>query len=63
MIVEPVSVMRPGDVWIIVFGVTRPDSSAQAATNGFIVDPGSKVSVKARLRSWAPVRFFRSAGA
>ena len=61
--VEPVSVMRPGAVWITVSGVTRPLSIAQAATNGFIVEPGSKVSVSARLRSCAPVRLRRSPGA
>ena len=60
--VEPVSVILPGAVWITVVGVTRPVSSAQAATNGFIVEPGSKVSVSARLRSCAPVRFLRSDG-
>jgi hypothetical protein len=43
-------------------GVHRPLSSAQAATKGFIVEPGSKVSVRARLRSCAPVRFLRSPG-
>jgi hypothetical protein len=45
-----------------VFGVTRPVSIAQPAMNGFIVEPGSKVSVIARLRNCAPVRLRRSAG-
>ena len=45
-----------------MFGVTRPDSIAHAAMNGFIVEPGSKVSVSARLRSCAPLKLRRSAG-
>ena len=55
-------VMLPGAVWIIVSGVTRPVSSASATTNGFIVEPGSKVSVSARLRSCAPDRLLRLPG-
>ena len=62
VIVEPVSVILPGAVWMTVVGVTRPVSSAQAAMNGFIVEPGSKVSVRARFRTCAPVRFLRSLG-
>ena len=49
--VEPVTCIFPGAVWMTVSGVTRPLSSAHAATKGFIVEPGSKVSVRARLRS------------
>ena len=56
-------VRRPGAVWIAVSGRTRPFSSASATMNGFIVEPGSKVSVSARLRSCAPVRFWRLPGA
>ena len=37
-----------------VCGVTRPVSSASATMNGFIVEPGSNVSVSARLRSCSP---------
>ena len=48
-------VSRPGAVWIGVSKRNLPFSSASAAVNGFIVEPGSKVSVKARLRSCAPV--------
>ena len=47
---------------LIPVTLTRPVSSAHAATNGFIVEPGSKVSVSARFRSCAPVRFLRSEG-
>ena len=53
---------RPGAVWIGVSGVTRPFSNASATTSGFIVEPGSKESVKARLRSCAPLRFCRLPG-
>ena len=62
VIVEPVIVMRAGRGLDHGAGVTRPLSSAQAAMNGFIVEPGSKVSVSARLRSCAPLRLRRSAG-
>ena len=61
-IVLPVMVIQPGAVWIGVAGVTRPVSSARRTTKGFIVEPGSKVSVSARLRSCAPVRLRRSPG-
>ena len=61
-ICEPVMTIVPGEVSITVSGVTRPDSSAQAATKGFIVEPGSKMSVSARLRSCSPVRFWRCPG-
>ena len=43
-------------------GVTRPASSAIAIVNGFMVEPGSKVSVRARLRNWAPLRLWRFPG-
>ena len=59
LMVEPVMVMEPGAVWMGVCGVTRPLSSAQAAMKGFIVEPGSKMSVRARLRSCPPLRFCR----
>ena len=62
LIVLPVMLMLPGAVWIIVAGVTRPLSSASAMTKGFIVEPGSKVSVSARLRNCAPDRFLRLPG-
>src|SRR6266850_1503977 len=39
-IVDPVMLIEPGAVWITVLGVTRPDSIAQAAMKGFIVEPG-----------------------
>ena len=35
-------------------GLTRPLSSAHAATNGFITEPGSNTSVNARLRAASP---------
>jgi hypothetical protein len=60
--VEPLMVMVPGAVWITVSGLTMPFCSASDTTSGFIVEPGSKVSVKARLRSCAPLRFWRCAG-
>ena len=47
--------IRPGAVWITVIGLTRPVSIAQPMMNGFIVEPGSKVSVSARLRNCSPV--------
>ena len=40
----------PGAVWITVSGRTLPASSAAAIVNGFIVEPGSNMSVSARLR-------------
>ena len=54
--VEPVIVKRPLPVSIRVCGVTRPVSSASPMVKGFMTEPGSKVSVNARLRSWPPVR-------
>ena len=62
LMVLPVMVMRPGEVSITVFGLTRPVSSARPTVNGFIVEPGSKVSVSARLRICAGLRFLRSPG-
>src|SRR5437879_2942190 len=48
--VAPLMVSVPGAVSMIVAGVTLPESSAAAIVKGFIDDPGSKVSVSARLR-------------
>ena len=62
LIVKPLIVILPGAVWITVDGVTRFVSRAQPTTKGFIVEPGSKVSVSARLRSCAPLRLRRSEG-
>ena len=62
VMVEPVMVMRPGAVWIGVSGLTKPFSSAKATANGFMVEPGSKVSVKARLRRFSPLRLTRLSG-
>ena len=45
-----------------VFGVTLPISSASAAVNGFIVEPGSKVSVNTRLRTMSPASWPRLFG-
>ena len=45
-----------------VSGVTSFLSSASEATKGFIVEPGSKMSVSARLRSCAPDRLRRLPG-
>ena len=55
-------VSRPGAVWICESKRKRPFSSASAAVNGFIVEPGSKTSVSARLRSCAPVSLTRLFG-
>mgnify|MGYP006995914119 CR=1 FL=1 len=55
-------VMRPGAVWIGVLGLTMPFSSASAAMKGFMVEPGSKLSVSARLRSCSPLRLTRLLG-
>ena len=60
--VAPVILTEPGEVSMMVLGLTRPVSSAKPMVNGFITEPGSKVSVSARLRSWAPVRFRRFSG-
>ena len=43
--------------------VTLFVNAASATVKGFIVEPGSKVSVSARLRSWLPLRLRRSEGA
>ncbi len=61
-IVPPGRLMLPGAVWINVCGVTRPLSSASAMTKGFIVEPGSKVSVSARLRNCPPCSVRRLPG-
>ena len=63
LMTNPPMAMRPGAVWITVSGLTRPVSSAHAAISGLTVEPGSKVSVSARLRSCSPVRLRRSDGA
>ena len=47
----PAITMRPGEVSMRVLGVQGPRSSANAAVKGFIVEPGSKVSASALLRS------------
>ena len=60
--VKPPMLKRPGPVSISVCGLMRPASSAIATVIGFIVEPGSKVSVSARLRSCSPVRFCRLSG-
>ena len=60
--VAPVIVTDPGAVSITVLGLTRPVSTARPIVKGFMTEPGSKVSVKARLRSWAPLRLERLAG-
>ena len=52
----------PGAVSITVSGRTRPASSAAAIVNGFIVEPGSNVSVSARLRIIAGATLLRLLG-
>jgi hypothetical protein len=47
-------VRRPGAQLMMVSKRTLPVSSPRAMVNGFRVEPGSKVSVTARLRSCAP---------
>ena len=54
---EMVMVSRPGAVWMTVSGVAMPFSIDSAAISGFIVEPGSNESVRARLRSCPPERF------
>ena len=55
-------VILPGLVEITVLGVTFFCSSASATVTGFMVEPGSKISVRARLRNCSPVRFLRLLG-
>ena len=55
-------VSRPGLVSITVSGRTRPLLSARPMVMGFMVEPGSKVSVMARLRSCSPVSLPRLPG-
>ncbi len=55
-------VRRPSPVSIRVSGRTSPRSSASAATIGLTVEPGSKVSVRARLRTCSPLRLRRWLG-
>jgi hypothetical protein len=52
----------PGAVSTTVSGRTRPASSAAAMVNGFSVDPGSKMSVSARLRIVAGATLLRLFG-
>jgi hypothetical protein len=47
---------------MMVCGVMRPASIAMPTVIGFMVEPGSKVSVSARLRSCSPERFWRRSG-
>ena len=62
VMVEPPMVIRPGAVLMGVLGVTMPLSSASAVMKGFMVEPGSKLSVSTRLRSCSPLRFTRRLG-
>ncbi len=64
-----VSVMRlspitnqPGPVSMRVSGFATPASRAAATNRGFMVEPGSKVSVTARLRSRAASKVARLLG-
>src|SRR5574343_342662 len=47
-------VILPGAQLMIESNLYLPRSSANAAMKGFMVEPGSKLSVTARLRSWPP---------
>ncbi|EDT01601.1 hypothetical protein BamIOP4010DRAFT_4896 [Burkholderia ambifaria IOP40-10] len=47
---------------MIVFGVTLRSSIDSATTSGLIVEPGSNVSITARLRNCWPVSRKRSFG-
>lgn len=58
----PSSTKRPPPVSTSVVGVTRCRSSASETVNGFMIEPGSNVSVRMRLRNWSPVRCVRSFG-
>ena len=62
LIVQPPIVIVPGAVWMGVSGFTIPASRAAATVKGFIVEPGSKMSVTERLRVWRPVTFARLLG-
>ena len=55
-------VSSPASVWITVSGRTLPASSAAAIVNGFIVEPGSNVSVSARLRIFSRATLSRRLG-
>ena len=61
MVAAPM-VSRPGAVWIGVSKRNLPFSSASAAVKGLKVEPGSNVSVNARLRNCAPARRTRLFG-
>ena len=41
---------KPGEVSMMVFGVVAPGREPAAAMNGLMLEPGSKMSVAARLR-------------
>src|SRR5437773_12514773 len=62
LMVQPPIVIVPGAVWMGVSGVTIPASRAAATVKGFIVEPGSKRSVTARLRRLRPVTAARLFG-
>jgi hypothetical protein len=55
-------VSLPGAVWMRCCGDTLPASMAAATENGFIVEPGSKVSVNTRLRTAAFCHWSRRFG-
>jgi hypothetical protein len=59
--VEPVSVILPGAVWITVVGVTRP-VPRQAATKRLHRRAGLEGVGQGAIARCAPVRFFRSDG-
>ena len=59
---KPPITSEPGVASTSVVGVTRPFSSTVPTMKGFIVEPGSKTSVSARLRNWPPDRWRRSSG-
>ena len=63
VIVMPYILSLPGDVSICVSGLTKPFSIAKAMTKGFMVEPGSKVSVSARLRICIALKLLRFSGA
>src|SRR5882672_9566693 len=52
----------PSSVWITVSGRTLPASRAAAIVNGFIVEPGSNVSVSVRLRIFSRATLSRRFG-
>ncbi len=50
VMIRPLTVKNPGDVSTIVVGLNPPLSIAAAITSGLKLEPGSKMSVIARLR-------------